>query len=860
MRADLPKLGWSPKIAERLELKPSAPPNEEKKRRYPAPGDAPFDLAAAEKAFRKKRTLIPIDAVMSDAAVRFWFFAGSSTAVAIDDAVDAGKERDLSKAPTLEEVEVAFRGICTAGRWDIPQPQALLPLLPRIISWDDTIRLLLEHKNAWTVSAMLAALPRPETCGASKKDTQRGRHRLLAFVDSSENAGENSVGAALQLVHYPDGVVRFFSACKERYRKRIATKLGGPLLVQMPTAKEAYNTAKKFKIALSARHICDLVERFGFEDADLLVAACAKNHEELKRIMRLRTPVAVPGWLALLKKPALVDFAEHYLLTEGANAIEGLIKTVARRGQKRDEALRLLTRHLEAGHEALIRELMSDETKKIQELIEAHVLADDDDATPELPESDWPTWMKKLVADAPKAPPETVKKLLPSQLPVVRNADGAYRIPDRVLTALLWRIATTSGSAPAALRRASEQFHEDDKGPFAELFFDRWFSAKRPDPEQTWVVSLIEHFGGPAEAAKLGATLASSKWRRSRPKAMGVLGRMETPEALTALCRVSHRQRKAQKLLEEVATKWNCKWDELLDRIVPTCGLNDLHCLELDFGKRKPIAAVLPPSRIVIVDRDSGDVFQKLPPRRKVDDKELYGQAREKYKLLRKSLSQIADEQIPRLERAMVSDRRFTTDHWRAHLSLHAVLGPIVCTLVWKTKRDGRWVLFMPTHPDDTCIDTNYDEVTLGDEIALAHPADMTPEDQSAWAGVIADSEIVQPFDQLARLALRAGTVEATQELERLRSTKRTGYDLMRWMNERGWRPKNKDKTCPSYESKVGEWAAVATVDPPAPAWNWPPSGEHVISGIHFKKGGARVDDAEVPAVIYSERLRSLLK
>lgn len=860
MRADLPKLKWSPEISERVDLKPSKDPNHNRSHVFPKKGKDNFDVDKACEQLRKQRNAIPITETMSDAAVRFWFYAGTDTAVNVDDAVDNASKVDLKKKPTLKKVEEAFRNRIAANRWDIAQPQVLIPLLPRLVSWDDTIRLALEHPQPYTVSAMLWALPTPKECGASEEVIKRGQARLCEFIDSKDSAGGNEVGAALQFVHYPSGVQRFFKECKG-YTKRYAASYAGPLLTQLEDAKTAYKTAKSFKVPMTATRILALIDHFGYENADLLVDVCAKNNEELKRIMRLHTPHAVAGWLRLLKKAALVDFADHYLMHEGANAIEGLIKTVARRGQMRDRALEYLNRHVAEGRKELVQKLASDETKKIRDLIDAHVLADKEDSTPELPDADWPKWMTTLMK-SPKPVPASLKKLMPSQLPTVRTADGAYRIPTKVLNALLANVATAQ-NPPASLKSAKASMHEEDAGPFAWLFFERWFAAKsKASVDGAWVLHLVEWLGSDAEAAALGGKLVSSKWGRTlRPKAMSALRRMETPSALMALSRVRGRYSKARSLLEEVRTKWGCSEEEFLDRIVPTCGLNDLHCLELDFGKRKPIAAVVPPARIVIVDRDSGDVFQKIPPRRKVDDNDLYAIAREKYKLLRKSLGTVAEEQIPRLEHAMVSDRRFTQDHWRGRLSLHPVLGPIVCTLVWKTKRDDDWVLFMPTHPDDTCIDTNYDEVQLGDEVALAHPADMTDAERNEWATLIADSEIVQPFDQLARLAFRIGSADVDKELTRIKSQKKTGYDLNQWMAQRGfYQGPQKDQKVPFYWSQLGEWKVEVTVDPLPPTWNWPPSGEHSVTGIRFKKGDKLISESEIPPVIYSERLRALFK
>ncbi len=151
MRADLPKLLWSEKISERVDLDDeSAATVLQFPNRFPKPDDAPFDLETACKNLRTGRRSIPITESMSDEAVRFWFFAGTETAVVVEDAVDAATAHDRSKAFTLKQVEERFRAACAASRWDLPQPHLLIPLMLRLVSRADPIRLLLVHPRPTT--------------------------------------------------------------------------------------------------------------------------------------------------------------------------------------------------------------------------------------------------------------------------------------------------------------------------------------------------------------------------------------------------------------------------------------------------------------------------------------------------------------------------------------------------------------------------------------------------------------------------------------------------------------------------------------------------------------------------------------
>ena len=170
----------------------------------------------------------------------------------MEEAVDAATGHDRWKAFTLEQVEERFRAACAASRWDLPQPHLLIPLMLRLVSWDDTIRLLLEHPRPYMIHQMLQWLSPPEVCGATKEVTERGKARLRDFVDGQDHAGTHQVAAALQFLNYPEGVARFFKACTN---KRVARDMGGPLLVQVSDANVAYTAAKKLGIALPAHRI-----------------------------------------------------------------------------------------------------------------------------------------------------------------------------------------------------------------------------------------------------------------------------------------------------------------------------------------------------------------------------------------------------------------------------------------------------------------------------------------------------------------------------------------------------------------------------------------------------------------------------
>ncbi|WP_316043420.1 DUF4132 domain-containing protein [Actinomadura sp. CNU-125] len=191
-----------------------------------------------------------------------------------------------------------------------------------------------------------------------------------------------------------------------------------------------------------------------------------------------------------------------------------------------------------------------------------------------------------------------------------------------------------------------------------------------------------------------------------------------------------------------------------------------------------------------ITDGTTGKHLKSLPKPGTKDDPELAPAAHRQFAQLKKDARAAAAEQIGRLERAMVTGRRWTPAEFGELLAAHPLLKHLVRRLVWQAEdADGRATTFRVAE-DGTFTDAADDTVTLPTSttahIRIPHPvhlADVLP----AWSELFADYEILQPFPQLARPVRTFTDDERTSRvLARLDGVKVAAGALL-GLVKRGW-------------------------------------------------------------------------
>ena len=272
-----------------------------------------------------------------------------------------------------------------------------------------------------------------------------------------------------------------------------------------------------------------------------------------------------------------------------------------------------------------------------------------------------------------------------------------------------------------------------------------------------WMAMSLVAFGGDDIVSRLSRY--TRDWAQSDPRAcitlVDVLAQLGTEEARLELLAVAELAR-APVLLE--ALKDVAPTADALHRI----DLDERGEATLDLGSRR-VRVVLDEEltpRVVLAD---GRHVNQVPRPRKGDDPKLAANATAQFNRLRREAKTVAAAGLRKLERDMVSGRALRMSDFHT-LARHPLLGHAVRRLIWEA-RAGETARFRVAEDGSYTDDRDLPlEIDPGATIVLTHPLFLDDQALARWGTLLADYEIVQPFDQLGRITFR-GTIAMAQTL-----------------------------------------------------------------------------------------------
>ncbi|ACU69535.1 WGR domain-containing protein [Catenulispora acidiphila DSM 44928] len=389
------------------------------------------------------------------------------------------------------------------------------------------------------------------------------------------------------------------------------------------------------------------------------------------------------------------------------------------------------------------------------------------------------TATKEVLADRgfetyPRTVPETPLWARAVLLSDIRLKDGQTALPHSAVQAVVEMLMFSKPDAPyAGLEVVAEICDASSLAEFVWSLHGLWAQSGSHESER-WVVGALGIFGDQTTVAQLEQLIRD--WYRD-PKldlvvaGFDALAAIGGDRALTALNGFARRswtgmlKRKAQATFEDVAASMDLTPDRLADRLVPTSGLTAEATFQLDYGRRRFDVSFDELLRPVVRD-ETGTVLRTLPKPGKRDDAELAAASFKRFVTLNRQVQDGTQEQIARMERAMLERRRWTPEDFATYLVRHLVLGRLVRRLVWGVYAEDRRLLGSFRVAEDLSFadvdDARY-EIPDGASIGVAHPVDLGLA-VTRWSEVFSDYEILQPFDQLGRppLALTAEELSGT--------------------------------------------------------------------------------------------------
>ncbi|MDA1359933.1 DUF4132 domain-containing protein [Glycomyces luteolus] len=343
----------------------------------------------------------------------------------------------------------------------------------------------------------------------------------------------------------------------------------------------------------------------------------------------------------------------------------------------------------------------------------------------------------------------------PAQLPQVLLADGERALPSSSLPHLITVLALATPDYPyPGLEVVAETCDRGSLTRFSRALFQLWLAEGAPSKD-AWALTQLAHFADDATVRLLAAKVRQWPGQSHHKRAvngLGVLGAIGSETALRAIQGISEKVKfKALKAeagvqIGLIAAGLGLSSAQLADRLVPDFGLG-AEPLVLDYGPRRFTVAFDEQLRPYVTD-DTGKPRKALPKPGAKDDAELAEAAYQRFALLKKELRTAAADQVSRLEAAMADSRTWSVEEFERFFAAHPLVKHLARRLVWLAGDTGFRIA-----EDGTYSDVNDESVALPDDavIRLAHPVHLEPKEIDAWAEVLSDYEILQPFEQLSR-------------------------------------------------------------------------------------------------------------
>jgi len=375
----------------------------------------------------------------------------------------------------------------------------------------------------------------------------------------------------------------------------------------------------------------------------------------------------------------------------------------------------------------------------------------------------------------------------PALLPRILTRGRDRALPANATKLLLSLLANKSPEV-AAVREFCDRH---SLAEFSWALFQRWYALGAPT-RHNWALAQLGLIGDDTTVRRLSPLIRLWPGEGGTGRAVAaldVLGGIGSDVALTHLfeltrrCKYKGLKAGAVRKIDEIAAARGITPDALADRAVPDFGLDGQGTLVLDYGPRR-FTVTFDQQLVPLVVEPNGRVRKSAPKPGPKDDPALAPAAHALFTGLKKDLRTIADQEIKRLELAMTTRRSWTPEDFHALFVTHPLLGHIVRRLVWIT--DGG--ISFRVAEDHTYADVDDSPFTPAPDarIGIAHPI-LLADDLEGWSELLADYEILQPFEQVGRPFHRLTDAEsAAHRLARVEGLvlsygKAKGHSQGRW-------------------------------------------------------------------------------
>ncbi len=327
----------------------------------------------------------------------------------------------------------------------------------------------------------------------------------------------------------------------------------------------------------------------------ILAAGNKEEAEAMLEVFKLvKASEAAPYMLELKLSSKAPSIARQWLDDNLEHSVAGLIPVTTERGRLTEAAIEWFRLVKRRGHEDLIRayvEAISVNADKVR----AEVLESKEENYVPFDHTTTPDWLRTAVADAQKLkkvkPPNWV---VPTDLPPILVGELCLS-NDQVAALLLALQQSQFDSLHPLVTQLKTQAKRKSLDAFAWSLFEFWLSEAAPSKDK-WALIAVGLLGSDTSALKLAPLIRI--WPGENQHQRAVLG-LQCLEAIgtdTALMQINGIAQKlkfkglkaeAQNCIERIAEAQGLSREQLEDRIVPDCDLDEKGSRVFDFGSRQ---------------------------------------------------------------------------------------------------------------------------------------------------------------------------------------------------------------------------------------------------------------------------------
>ena len=209
----------------------------------------------------------------------------------------------------------------------------------------------------------------------------------------------------------------------------------------------------------------------------------------------------------------------------------------------------------------------------------------------------------------------------------------------------------------------------------------------------------------------------------------------------------------AAEFIDQIAQQRKLTREELADRLVPSLEMDEEGAELLDFGPRQFTIRFDETLAPFVVD-STNKRLKTLPKAAASDDPVLAKEAHRRFKDLKKEARLSASLHMLRFEMIMASQRQIPVDVFTQFFVQHPWMTHLTQRLIWMTgEEDAASRRAFRVSVEQALVDIDEEELSLVGvaSVCIAHPIYLSEGERERWLDVLADYELIQPFDQLDR-------------------------------------------------------------------------------------------------------------